>query len=113
MPPITINYRYYKDFDISYFRNDVVKQNLETFDKKSMTYEDFENIFMSVLKWYVPMKKMVKRGNNQPFMNRALSKEMMHRSKLKNSFNKNPTKEKAKKLLRVFTKKTEKVITII
>ena len=45
---ITINYRSYKDFDIPHFRNDL-KQNLETFDKKSMNYEDFEIIYIGLL----------------------------------------------------------------
>ena len=51
---------------------------------------------MGVLKRYAPMKKKVTWGNNQPFMNRALSKEMLHRSKLKNSFDNNPTEENKK-----------------
>ena len=33
------------------------------------------------------------RGNNAPFMNKILSKAFMHRSKLKNNYNKNPTEE--------------------
>ena len=37
------------------------------------------------------MKKKLLRGNNAPFMNKYLSKPIMHRSKLKNRYNKNPT----------------------
>ena len=37
------------------------------------------------------MKKKFLRGNNAPFMNKTLSKAFMHRSKLKNKYNKNPT----------------------
>ena len=37
------------------------------------------------------MKKKIVRGNNAPFMNKNLSKAFMHRSKLKNKYNKNPT----------------------
>ena len=33
------------------------------------------------------------RGNNAPFMGKRLSKEIMHRSKLKNKLSKNPTEE--------------------
>ena len=36
------------------------------------------------------MKKKLIRGNNAPFMNQILSKAFMHRSKLKNIYNKNP-----------------------
>ena len=31
------------------------------------------------------------RGNNAPFMNKTLSKEFMHRARLKNLYHKNPT----------------------
>ena len=58
-----------------------------------MGYDDFKDIFMSVLNKHAPMKKKVVRGNNAPFMNTILSKAFMHRSKLKNNYNKNPTEE--------------------
>ena len=90
--PITINYRSYKIFDISQFRNNL-KENLETFDNNNLTYEDFERVFMRMINWYAPMKEKVTRANHQPFMNKTLSKEIKHRSKLKNNFKKNPTEE--------------------
>ena len=67
--PVTINYRDYKSFDehIDYFKN----------------------IFMTFLNTYSPMKKKI--GNKAPFMNKTLSKEFMHRSKLKNIYHKEPT----------------------
>ena len=37
------------------------------------------------------MKKKLVRGNNAPFMNKYLSTAFVHRSKLKNTYNKNPT----------------------
>ena len=46
---------------------------------------------MKVLNAHAPKKQRVTRGNHQPFMNKTLSKAFMHRSKLKNLFNKNPT----------------------
>ena len=39
------------------------------------------------------MKKKFIRGNNTPFMNKTSSKAFMHISKLKNTFNENPTAE--------------------
>jgi hypothetical protein len=48
---------------------------------------------MKVLNLHAPMKKKYVRCNNAPFMNQTLSKSFMHRSKLKNKFNKNPTEE--------------------
>ena len=38
------------------------------------------------LNMYAPLKKKYIRGNNSPFMNRILSKEIMKRSRLRNEF---------------------------
>ena len=48
---------------------------------------------LRVLDMHAPIKTKRVRGNNAPFMTKALSKEIMHRSKLKNNFNKKPTDE--------------------
>ena len=78
--------------DSSVFKN-TLKQNLELFNKESIKYEDFHEIFMKTLDIYAPMQKKVIRGNNAPFMTKKISKEIMHRSKLKNTFNNNPNEE--------------------
>ena len=44
---------------------------------------------MNMLLW----KKKLVRGNNSPFRNKALAKAFMHRAKLKNKYNKNPTEQ--------------------
>ena len=56
-----------------------------------MEYENFNEMFMKVLDSYAPTKQRVVRGNNQPFMNKVLSRAFIHRTKLKNVYNKNPT----------------------
>ena len=38
---------------------------------------------MNVLNKYAPIKEKIIRGNNAPFMNKALSKAFMERSRLK------------------------------
>ena len=48
---------------------------------------------MEILNNYAPIKQKVIRGNNAPFMNKTLSQEFMHRSKLKNRYHKNPTEK--------------------
>ena len=58
-----------------------------------MSNEDFHKIFMSVLDNHAPMKKKIVRGNNAPFMTKALFKVIMHRSELKNNFHKKPSEE--------------------
>ena len=86
--PITINYRDYKTFNGNSFRNDI-KNELEL--SESLNIEDFKGTFMKVLDYHAPLKKKVLRGNNAPFMNKRLSKEFMHRSRLRNKYLKNPT----------------------
>ena len=90
--PIAINYRSYKQFNQNDFRNELLR-NLQEFDKKTMSYDTFKEIFMLILNRHAPNKKKIVRGNNAPFMNKKLSKAFMHRSKLKNIYNKNPTEE--------------------
>ena len=50
-----------------------------------MKFDESKEIFMQVLDSHASSKKVVVRGNNQPFMNKTLSKAFMHRSKLKKS----------------------------
>ena len=93
--PLTINYRNYNRFNEETFRDDLRRQ-LEVFDTETITLDQFNDIFKATLNWHAPMKKKIIRGNNAPFMNKALSKAFMHRSKLRNKFYKNPTDENEK-----------------
>ena len=64
------------------FRKDLLKSyKLLNVD---MRYDQFKETFMQVLDCYAPKKTKIVRGNNEPFMNKVLSKAFMHRSKLKN-----------------------------
>ena len=54
--PIIIRYRSYKNMDSSVFNN-TLKQKLELFNKESMNYEDFHEIFMNTLDIYAPREK--------------------------------------------------------
>ena len=88
--PITVNYRNYNKFNETNFRNDLIWQ-LNTLDNDNINYDNFKRIFLNVLQKHVPSKRKVIRGNSAPFMNKTLSKAFMHRSKLKNRFNKDPS----------------------
>ena len=55
-----------------------------------MKYDEFKQTFMKVLDCHAPKKTKVVRGDNAPFINKALSKAFMHRSKLKNQYNRTP-----------------------
>ena len=55
---------------------------------------------MEILNEHAPMKERLVRANNVPFMNKTLSKAVIHRSRLRNNYPKNPNivnKEKYKK----------------
>ena len=56
-----------------------------------MKCDEFKEIFMKILNLRAPVKKKLATWNNAPFMNKSLSKAFMHRSKLKNRYNKKPT----------------------
>ena len=52
-------------------------------------YSPFQSKFLETLNNKAPVKMKIFRYNNNPFMNKALRKAIMTRSKLKNKFNKN------------------------
>ena len=90
-PPQIVKYRCYRKFNVAFFRNDLM-ECLENINGV-LTFDDFNENFMRLLDMHAPMKTKTVRGNNAPFMSKRLSKEIMHRSKLKNIFNKNPTEK--------------------
>ena len=89
--PKIINFRCYKYFDENLFREELKSALQNT--HREMVYDDFKQTFLTILNLHAPMKKKFIRGNNAPFMNKTLSQAFMHRSKLKNKFNKNPTEQ--------------------
>ena len=56
-----------------------------------MNYKSFKDIVIDLLNKHASIKEKTIRGNNAPFMNRVLPHNFIHRSKLKNKFNNNPT----------------------
>ena len=89
--PKIINFRCYKKFDDNLFRDELKNALRNT--HKEMDYDYFKLTFMAILNKHAPMKKKFIRGNNAPFMNKTLSQAFMHRSKLKNKYNKCPTEQ--------------------
>ena len=90
--PINISYRSYRNFDETLFKNDLFCLLQDQNKNSNLTYDVFKEIFTKVVDLHLPTKQKLVRGNHQPFMNRTLSKAFMHRSRLKNIFNKFPTK---------------------
>ena len=57
----------------------------------------FEKKFMEQLNEHTLMKERLVRANNAPFMNKTLSKVVMHRSRLRNKYLRNPNDVNKKK----------------
>ena len=55
-------------------------------------YENFKQLFLDITNKHAPIKTKMIRGNNAPFMNKELTKEIMAKSKLRNKFNRHKTK---------------------
>ena len=87
--PIAIAYRDYKNYDHSLFRYELLEK-LNNLNGGTMDCETFETVSVAVLNRYAPLKEKYMRANNQPFMNKTLSKAVMTRSRLRNKFLKNP-----------------------
>ena len=81
-------YRDYKSFNFESFHNEL---NELLKSEKDINYSLFENIFLKVLNAHAPVKKKIQRFNNNSFMTKQLRKAIMHRSRLKNVFNKSRT----------------------
>ena len=90
--PICIKYRDYKNYDSNLF-NYKLFERLQNVERVDICYDTFKLIFMELLNEHAKIKKKYVRANNAPFMNRQLSKAIMNRSRLKNRYNKNPSRE--------------------
>ena len=89
-PPRKKVYRSYKKFDFEHF-NIALKSELEKLSDS--VYNEFETAFCSVLNKHAPINVKMLRHNNNSFMTKNFIKAIMHRSILKNRFNKCHTHE--------------------
>ena len=87
--PITTSYRDYKHFDQPLFRFELLEK-LNNVNEGKVDCDTFETICKTLLNRHAPLKVKYTRANNQPFMNKKLSKAVMTRSRLRNKFLKNP-----------------------
>ena len=56
-------------------------------------YSSFTKVYREVLDKHAPLKVKKIRGNQAPFMTKELSKVIMHKCKLKNKYQKWPSRE--------------------
>ena len=96
LKPTKIQYRSYKNFSEKDFLRDLQNMPFHTcmdMDDNEAAYSSFKDMFKKVVDKHAPMKSKLIRGTHAPFMNKELSKAIMHRSRLKNIHNKTQTKE--------------------
>ena len=65
-------------------------------ENSSKGFNKFLGIFKEALSVYAPLKKSYIKGNNSPFMNRILSKEIMNRTRLRNELLKSKSEDDKK-----------------
>lgn len=78
LPPLKISYRCYKNFDETYFLEDISRSMANI-----SNYDDFRSIFTSLLDRHAPLKTKFLRANNRPHVSKTLRKAIMKRSRLK------------------------------
>ena len=85
-----IHYRDYRRFNTQSFCQDVFA-NLHEENVNINQLRKFLDVFKKVFDIHAPIRKRYIRANQGPFMNKALQKTMMTRSRLRNKFFKNKT----------------------
>ena len=84
LPPKKISYRDFSTFNSEKYANEVeskIAQDETDLAKLNRALEDIMNK-------HAPLKTKIVRGNNQAHMTKELRKEIMTRSRLKNTYNK-------------------------
>ena len=84
-------YRCFKGFDKVVFRHDLAHALND--DRNNVTYHAFEDTYLRILNNHAPFEQKYIRGNDQPFMTKAMRKALMFRTKLRNIYLRNPNVE--------------------
>ena len=87
-PPKICRYRCYKNYFRENFQLDLTTR-LSGIDLYEISNDDYVALLMEVLNYHAPLKTKYLRANQQPFMNKELSKAHMKRSRLRNRYRKN------------------------
>ena len=90
--PRIITYRDYSAYRTVDFRSDLMA-NLRSVSLDHENYGAFDGMVTDVLLQHAPIKKKYLRANDGPFMTKELRKEMMHRKRFLNKYNKAKTAE--------------------
>ena len=98
LQPRVVNYRDYKHFENHKFRTDLLSElSKANIEENENGLNNLNNACKRILDIHAPRKQKYARGNHMPFMNAALSKEIMTRALLRNKFLKDRSEENKKK----------------
>ena len=86
----TVFFRNYKTFDNSAFR-EALNRELLKYDLNNIEYVTFQEIIVSLLNVYAPLKKKYLRANHESFVTKELRKAIMLRTRLRNIYLKQRT----------------------
>ena len=78
-------FRNYKKFDHSIFR-EALNRELLKYDLNNVEYDTFQEIIVSLLHVYAPLKKKHLRANHASFVTKELQKVIMQRTRLRNIY---------------------------
>ena len=92
LKPRVINYRDHKSFENKLFREELLFElSTSTSEENADDLEEFIKICQKTLNHHAPAKQKFARGNHLPFMNKTLSKVIMHRTRFRNKYLRNKT----------------------
>ena len=86
----TVFFRNYKKFDNSAFR-EVLNRDILKYDLNNIEYDAFQEITVSPLNVYTPLKKKYLRANHACFATNELRKAILQRTRLRNIYLKQRT----------------------
>ena len=87
-------YRNYKKFDEKSFLHDLQNKNISlSSNDPNVNYKSVTENFMEAIDKHAPLKKKFVRGNQAPFMNRVFQKGIYTRTRLKNKYWQDPSRE--------------------
>ena len=93
LPPKTIIYRSTKNLDNEKFLKDIENIHVDEINRFSDPFTGYLTLYKSVVDRHCPIKKKRIRGNEQPFMDKDLSKAIKDRSRIRNKYNKWKSRE--------------------
>ena len=93
-PSKVMFYRNYKKFDEKSFLHDLQNKNISlSSNDPNVNYKSVTENFMEAIDKHAPLKKKFVRGNQAPFMNRVFQKGIYTRTRLKNKYWQDPSRE--------------------